>query len=370
MVFDIVLYPMNWLSESNKGVTSVDWFAMSCKLGFDYTDQQPKCPDGFQVVPMGSTAVWDKRWYLCSTDGEKVATILCSPKSRLIKANRAVVEIANKWLYMDTFPDIVDVVLSVFPMQPDGMNRIDLCHDFEMTDARYQILGWLEDGQASVKGVRQGVVWRAKHASTWIPHQLSWGGKESRIKWKVYWKYNELHQDGTQMPTKPYIEELWKLAGMAPKMVWRLEVSISNSNAFDSLGTGKPITYMQWWSECARIFSSLYADKFIVRMEDGHANKRLCPRLKFLDLYETRMLCGHKAQDKDYVSNVNQRLVTRAWKDFTDWEVQASPFAREAVRSYLMELCQLPECVDVICRRFGLEANEVIRAISQSSYVS
>lgn len=353
---------MEWLTEpSGIAVVSVDWFGISCQLAAPYDGRPLMVPKGWQVQECSSTAVWARRWFVLSQEGVKIATILCTPRSTAIPPCSAMVEIANIWLYHEAFSDIVPLVLNVLPMVPTGMNRVDLCCDFEMDVSKWIVFRYLEDGQCYLKGLQQGVVWWQREVKNRIPHQLSWGGKESKFHWKVYYKYKELHQGGSC--SKPYIEDMWRSVGMDPKMVWRCEVSISHANGIVDKETEKPVPMMDWYNRRDELYRRIYGDKFVVRMNEGHKDKRNDPEVRFLDIKGMKLLKHKISQGSEIESDVERRIVCKLWKEFIDPEVRANDFAKEGLREHLMYMFQRARNVGCVARRFKLTEAEVMNAI-------
>lgn len=352
-----------WLGAgSEMGIVSVDWMAFSCVLGHPYDGDAFNVPDGWKVVPMSGTAVWSHRFFLMDGEGNKVATLLCTPKSPIIDARRAVVEIANPWLYSADYERVVQSSLDIFPMSVDGINRVDLCCDFEMDRRKWGLVRELEEGRAYLKGLRKGNVWWSSDTGRRIPHQLSWGGKDSTFKWKLYWKYKELHEGGMGC-SKPYIENIWVEAGMVPKKVWRLEVSIVSSNGLIDVRTGERYPYFDWYRNRVGIYRSVYGDKFVVREFDGHANRRYDPVVQFLHIDGEKLLKHDKSSGSDVESDVERRVVCKMFKEYQDPEVRADDVLVSAIREFLMTMCQYPRNVYALCRRFGLTETEVVNAI-------
>lgn len=357
---------MEWLTDySDVAVVSLDWFGISTKLARPYSGEHLHVPDGWKVQVCAPTSVWQWRWFLLDKDGNKMATVLCSPRSPAIPELSCVVEIANQWLYMDNFPDIVDASMSCLPMVPTGLNRVDLACDFEMDRAKWQVFRWLEDGQCYLKGLRRGVVWWFSDRAQRVPHQLSWGGKESTFHWKIYYKYKELHEGGG-LCSKPYIEELWRKCGMEPKKVWRCEVSIVGSNGLTDMETGTKVPMMKWWTHRAELFRRIYGDKFVVRMDEGHADKRNDPRVTFLNIEGIKLLRHKLRSETDRENDVERRIVCKLWKEFQDPEVRANDFAKAGVRDCLMYFCQRVRNVQVLARRFKLTEAEIMNAFEEA----
>lgn len=345
-----------------RGVVSVDWWAMSCKLGRPFDGSPLVLPGGWQSLEMSSTTVWKTRIYILDADGNKVATFLTNPHSKdTISPDRAIIEIANDILYRSDFQAVSNVVANIFPMSIEGLNRVDLCCDFEMAERQWQIFRLLEDGQAELKGLKRGVVWWTKDKNSRIPHQISWGGKESVFHWKCYWKWKELHEGGVGC-TKPYIEKMWASHNMRLRSVWRLEVSIAGTNNVRQVADQRKIPLWDWYIHRGDIFSNLYADKFVVRQNLGHADKRNDPKLYFLDIIGEKQCAHNKSVDGERESDAERRVVCKMWKEWQDGEVRANSFLEQGIREFLMYMFQKESNVKAICRRFKLTNTEVLNA--------
>lgn len=345
-------------------VVSVDWFALSCCLGKPYTGQTIVVPSGYSVLPCSGTAVWEYRFFIMDDVGNKVATILTKPKSPIIDARRAVVEIANPILYDYNFRKVTDMVCESLPMSIEGVNRVDLCGDFNMTDRHWQVVRGLEQGDMYLKGLRKGVVWFSADNGIRVPHQLNWGGKDSVFHWKLYYKYKELHEGGVS-PSKPYIENMWRDLGLDVKHVWRLEVSITSSNSVEKADGGGRVEPFEWYDNRAELYKRIYSDKFIIRLDEGHKNKRLDGIVRFLSMDgDGGKFLKHKS-DKDSIreSDCERRVVCKMWKEYQDGEVRANDFLHAAIGEFLRTMCQFERNVMAICRRFNLTETEVYKEL-------
>lgn len=342
------------MANSNVMV-SVDWYSLSCHLTI--LDTPPYLPEGWKAQPMGRTAVWAQRVYIMNPEGIKVGTILMEPISPMIKDDRAVVEVSNVFLYRDDFHKMLDILLSCYPLVVDNVQRFDLCGDFEMYGSRWEITKMLEDGRAYLKGIRRGVAWWGKDSSIRKPHQLSWGGKDSTFKWKLYNKHKELWEGG--QCSKPYIEELWRSFGFEPTKVWRLEVSITSISGLDN-AMFNTRDYREWFDQAMELYKCLYADKFVVREDQGHKDKRDDDKLVFLDIMGCKVLRHRKPRGSECESDVERRIVTKLWKEFTDAEVRCNDFAMEGLRNHIGYMFQKASNISAICRRFKLTEGEVI----------
>lgn len=356
---------------TERGLVNVDWFSLSCMLASPRDDKPLQPPEGWYALQQSPTAVWAERWFIMNGDGNKVATILCVPRSPIIDCRRCVIEIANRWLYYDDFHTTVDRVLSITPMVITGLNRVDLCCDFEMSSRLYQVYQKLARGDAYVKALRSGAVWW-QHVDTTlggssgffqrVPHCMTFGGHDSTFKWKVYYKWLELQQAEPDAK-KPYIVEQWRQMGFSEKHVWRVEVSIANTNSIRDMQQ-QTIPVFSWYDDKVLWFSNLYTDKFVVRESQGHVDKRNDKVLPFLELD------GHKAvrhalpsSSRDD-SDPERRLTCKLWHELTQGDTKCSAVASSIIKSSLMELCQRPSNMWVLQRMYGVDVQQVSEMLS------
>lgn len=351
---------------SNSQVISCDWYGLSCLCDPAYNGQELRLPDGLHAVEEGRTAVFAHRWYILDDNGIKLATILTKPHSSELDPRCTIVEVANYFLYSELFHRVLDICLDTLNLVPTGLSRVDLCCDFEMNPQRWEVIRMLEAGEAYMKGLRRGVVWWCKDGPLKYPHQLSWGGKESTFKWKVYYKYKELHEGGVES-LKPYIEETWKSAGMTPKAVWRCEVSISQSNSLRDIDHGGRVWYREWYDNRRELFESIYSDKFVIRKGEGHKDRRNDPRLLFLDIQGEKRLKHALDKTREVESDVERRIVCKLWKEFTDREVRCNRFALEGLRQHLVYMFQSARNVQSVSRRFNISEPEIIELLTFDS---
>lgn len=345
----------------NDIVISCDWYSLSCHLAS--LGNAPNVPTGWKVQEMGRTAVWGQRVYIMNPEGVKVGTILMEPISPIIKSDRAVVEVSNVFLYRADFHAMLDVLLLSYPLIVDSVQRCDLCADFENTGSRWEVTKMLEDGRAYVKALRRGVIWWGKESRNRRPHQLSWGGKDSAFKWKLYNKHKELWEGG--QCSKPYIEELWRNAGLEPTKVWRLECSVTSISSLECQLAGR-YDYREWYDRAVELYRNLYADKFVIREDQGHADRRDDDILTLLDLYGEKVVRHKKPRDAEIENDVERRIVCKLWKEFTDGEVRCNDFAMEGLRNHLLWLFQKYSNVCAVARRFKLTEGEILKEFEGS----
>lgn len=351
-------------AEPSQIVVSVDWFALSLVCLHPYRDGEVLAvPTGWQVVEMSATATWLKRFFILDAEGVKLATFLTRPRHPKIDERRALLEVANQILYSSEFTNVTSLLLNMLPMYIDGINRVDLCADFMMTAPKWEVVRQLELGESYLKGLRRGVVWWTAHGAKKDPHQLSWGGLESVFHWKLYNKYKELHEGGSPVASKPYIEDMWRECGMQPKCVWRLEVSITGGNRVVDI-MGKPIAPFQWYDEREVIYQRIYSDKFLIRHNEGHKDRRNDPVVEFLEIgHDFDKFLRHRKPKSVMESDVERRVVCKAWKEYTDPEVRANDVLKAALRDFLATMFQFERNINAVARRFNLTSAEVVSAV-------
>jgi len=345
-------------------IVSVDWLALSCCLAKPYDGEPLEVPSGWSVLMMGETSAWLKRMFIMDDLGNKVATFLTEPRMTTMDKRRAMVEIANRWLYHPQLELYLDAVLSAIPLHVDGVNRVDLCADFEMTPSKWEVVSCLVDSSVYLKGLRRGNIWWSSDGQKRVPHQLAWGGRDSTFKWKLYNKYKELHEGGTTDASKPYIEDMWRDAGMNAKTVWRLEVSVTGCNQLAQTETETKVFFLDWYRNRLDLYRQLYGDKFVLRENQGHKDKRNDPVVHFLD-FEGSKAVKHAKAEKVRESDCEKRVVIKMWKEFNDGEVRANTFLWKTIGEFLRTMCQFERNVNAICRRFNLTVSDVFESLQE-----
>lgn len=357
--------------SNDRGVVSCDWFSLSCMLAKPRDGEPLRAPLGWHCLLQAPTSIWAERWFVLDGDGNKIATILCVPRSPIIDCKRCVVEIANRWLYYEDFHTVVDRVLDILPMAITGLNRVDLCCDFEMSDERYSVYKKLASGAAYVKALRSGAIWWQDipvgqsgdgGGLERVPHCLTFGGHNSVFKWKVYYKWLELQQAPPEAK-KPYIIDLWRDMGFSERHVWRCEVSISGSNSLRKLEQ-RPIAPFSWYDDRVRLFCDLYSDKFVVREFQGHKDKRNDKVLPFLEVVGSKSIRHALPSSSRDDSDPERRLTCKLWKELMQPEVQCNASLAGIIRSSLMELLQRPANLWILERMYGVDIEEVSNALA------
>lgn len=350
------------------GVVSVDWFALSCRLARPWPDCVLCPPAGCSSVRLTPTAVWSERWYILDADGNKVCTLLAVPRSWKISADRCLIEVANRWLYYDDFHSRLDEILGMLPLVVDGLNRVDLCCDFEMSEGQYDTYLKLADGRAYAGAYKSGVCWWSDIDGKRVPHQLSWGGKDSVLHWKVYYKFKEL-QDAAAEDAKPYIVDTWKQCGLNPPDVWRCEVSVAGSRNLVSVDNNRPLAFRDWYDMRTDLWASLYSTRFVVRKSEGHKDKRNDTELTFLSVDGRRLLrCALPSASRDG-SDPERRLLSKLWAEYQQVDVAANAVLAGMLRGNICRLCERPDNWLFLMRISGLDATALSNAILDAPMV-
>lgn len=358
---------------SDKGIVSVDWFQLSTELVRERDGSPLQAPNGWKCILMSPTAVWGERWFIMDCDGNKVATILCSPRSSKIPCKSCNVEIANRWLYYDDFKRICEDVQSTLPMVVRGVRRVDLCCDFEMDKTKWETYMQLNAGTASIKGYGLNNVWRQKLRDktdandtkpSWVPHDLNFGSPESTFKWKVYYKWLELKQAPPE-GQKPYILNMWRAMGFKEKYVWRVEVSVQDCNRLKKIDDTK-IAPFSWYDDRVRLFSCIYADKFVVREEGGHADHRNDRVLPFLNIDGEKLLWHAESKKTRDDSDPERRIVCKLWKELNEGDVQCNRQLCNNLARSLVELLEKPSNVYAIEHLYGVDTQTICNVVSEA----
>lgn len=356
--------------STGRGVVSCDWFTLSCKLAHVWDGRPLQASNGWQCLPMSSTAVWGQRWFILDDDGNKVATLLFQPRTPKIPPETANVQIANRFLYYDDFRGVCDKVLDILPMAICGLNRVDLCCDFEMTEELWHTYMLLSRKFARLKGLGDSVVWwknipidqkDGKNILGEVPNQINWGGKDSTFKWKVYYKWLEL-ETAPPEEKKPWIQDLWQQMGFDARHVWRVEVSIAGTNSLRTLGNER-IAPFQWYEDRVRLFCDIYADKFVVRRKQGHKDRRNDEILPFLEVDGSKSIKHAMPSTSREGSDPEKRLTCKMWAELQNGDVQCNRSLSDLLKNNLRELLQRPSNVWVLQRMYNVSMEDIVNAI-------
>lgn len=275
-------------------IVNVDWLSFSVKLieSFEEKDKHEfvfnSLPSSYKVVELTGTNIYARRLIVYNRNGAKMLTLLCKPYSRAIPYDSALVEVANEWLY-NGFSWVMDMLTELHPCYFLCLSRLDICADFPVNPQRMALIRKLAANRAYVQGKRDGSAFFSysmeRSGCERVPRCLSWGSKNSNIKWKVYNKSNEIFEfdsKGGKICHKPYIVNQWETQRWDVSQVWRCEVSICPMYKFQfhdrRLG----------WNDVLNgftiedLFVSLYMSRFVVRLNQGHSDRSNDTRVHLL----------------------------------------------------------------------------------------
>lgn len=274
-------------------IINLDWLSFSGKMPLTdierATEPAMYSPPAHTLQHMTGTNIFKDRWLLFNEGGDKVATLLTRPHSKIIDSNTLYMEIANKWLYTG-YSHIPAIMQQAHEYCYSNLSRVDICCDFNPNRQQREIIDALQAGRAYVQGKREGSMFhrydRQKRVER-VPKCMNWGQPATQIKWKLYDKTLEIHptdSNGRTWCSKPYIETMWRENGLDPKNVWRLEVSMMTASTLEWNNrhlTWEDITTPQ---TLYALFYDLYSTRFVIRANEGHENKRYDKILPFLDI--------------------------------------------------------------------------------------
>lgn len=341
---------------------------MQCRAAIPRNDAPLVAPTGWSCSLQAPTAVWGERWFVMDGVGNKVATILACPRSSIIDPTIMQVQIANRWLYYDDFRDVTNRVLDIWPMVITGLNRVDLCCDFVMTPSLFRTYKMLSRGDAYVKALRSGAIWWQdikdgdSESLLRVPHCLTFGGHESTFKWKVYYKYLELQQAAAE-DSKPYIMELWDAMGFDKKAVWRVEVSITNTNSLVGVND-KKVPPFEWYDNRVRLFQDIYSDKFVIRKNEGHKDKRNDTILPFLEVQGCKSIKHALPASSLDDSDPERRTTCKLWKELQQGDTQCNPYLVAILKSALADLVARPYNLWALQRMYDVDTEEVMKVLA------
>ena len=349
---------------SSTGLVNVDWFSLSLRIAGGWKNRPFDLPIGWSAQQLSSTAVWAQRWYILDAEGNKLATFLAEPRStKVINAECAMLEVANRWLYYDDFIGVCNLLLDSQPCTVSGVSRVDLCCDFELDKRKWGICKRLATGENYVKALRKGVVWWQQLEGCRVPHQISWGGFDSAIHWKLYYKWLELNEGGAET-MKPYIVDQWQHAGFDKRCVWRCEVSLTHCNQFVTTESDQRVRAFDWYNDRCRLYSSLYSDKFVVRVDQGHKDKRNDRVVPFLDINEKKLLKYAIPSSMREASDPEKRLAVKLWYELQQGDTQCNSGLMSMLQTTLQQLLERPTNLYAIQNTYELTVEEIAERLN------
>lgn len=278
-------------------VLSIDWLAYSVTLALSYSERakgiaELHAPKGYTLVECKhGTPQYKRRLYLLTDEGDKVATLLLQPHSHIIDHRDMYVEIANPYLYAyGGIAKAREVVAACHEASFRSLSRFDVACDFQPTPHQSAIISGLESMTHYVQGKGEGAQFHDYHYQQGSkvqrkPRQLSWGGKQSSVKWKLYNKSLELHQtddSGRTWCDKPYIPAYWQAHGMGSTGVWRLECSLTGASSFSWRGEKMTMDIVD--GDWETWYYDMVATRFVIRENQGHQCRKNDPAVTLIDI--------------------------------------------------------------------------------------
>lgn len=315
-------YNIDWLSLTYKSVAPI------------HGDNPPKCPPGYKVQALSGTNLFKSRFIIYGPNGAKLITLLSEPFSPIISPDCLLVEVANPLLYTgEWYNALYELLPQCCECEFNNIHRLDLCVDWEIDCSKKKVLERLSNNKYYVQGKQSQVIFSDLKFSDRVERdltQISWGGKQSEIHFKIYNKWKELHyfENGKLLWNKPYIVDQWENDGMQKENVWRWEVSLTRLSTQQFYGQSITLDNLcsdDYWRE---LLYYLYHRKFHIKRNDGNTNKSRNADIKFLPIPEPSdnipALYGHKAPLGGHQNYSMVTVINRMMKDFYTPEMASS----------------------------------------------
>jgi hypothetical protein len=296
---------------------NVDWLQLYCTRPDDEVCFKTNYYE-IKTLPIKTRHfnIWEEIYY----QGRRIATINRVPCSPVLPKNMILVKFDNSYLYSGDIALNAKIFLEQMKLTLKSITRIDVCIDFQEFHNHRKpenLIKYFLSGQLLKKGKsqfqvngKQEVKIPIKEKSNYIResknniyikldevqalgknhHQvnlqyLKFGGQNSNIKYYLYNKTQEMQQK----TDKPWIRQVHKIAEFEESEdVWRIEFSITNSNAnLTDCETGEIIHLKNL--ECLKrqnivaLFWSLFSKYFVFLKVGSDSNKSRMKQIKLLD---------------------------------------------------------------------------------------
>lgn len=251
-------------------------------------------PLGFKVVEYVGTNIYSRRAIVFADDGQKLLTLLFQPHSRIIDYQSCLVEVANPMLYSRYLYFggkwyggllwVPELLQAIHPFTFQCLSRVDIAADFPLTPGRAAMVRQFTADEVYVQRYRDGVSFHSFEAIKGtrvrrVPRQISWGSKNSNIKWKLYnkslevFEYEKVGDKVVQHCNKQYIVDKWLECGWDVNNIWRLEVSICPMEKYKFHERTLRFHDLANWFTISDLFTCLYQTKFVCRINEGHDDR-------------------------------------------------------------------------------------------------
>lgn len=331
--------------QTRPQVVSLDWLAFSVTLALSATERalghaELSTPSGYVLVDCKhGTPQYRRRLYLQTLNGDKVLTLLLEPHAKIIDSRDMYVEVANNLLYSPIqLGNIMSLLEQIHSFTFRSLSRIDVACDFQPSPEQDSVIQGLQNMSMYVQGKGEGSQFHSFKFPidggqvTRHSRQLSWGAKQSSVKWKLYNKTMELYQSdsaGHLWCSKPYIPLIWVQHGMSHLGVWRLECSLTGASSFEWRGEkmGWKLIETEDW---ARWYWDMVATRFTIRKNEGHACRKNDTIVPFLDIpNEDHYRLRERVGETEQVSVDHASTLRACIKELQRPEIAFSPAWRQ-----------------------------------------
>lgn len=274
--------------EKLKFITAIDWLSFSGEISTPEIfeeDYNFLLNDKYHIERCSGTNIFQNRFIVWDTSLNKVATILCNPKSSLLSNWLCLLEIGNYYLYNGRLEVTISEICEIFQIRLEKISRLDVCCDFQKcyrSDSEVMradiFIYQLFTNVFYVQGKKEGACFfdikkSSKNDKIFnMPRQIGFGSKTSEIKWKIYNKTKEINE----CSQKYYIRESWRgVFDESRGDVWRCECSISHFSTYE-FDLGENISFamndIYMKDLVAKLFVCLQQKRFQIRVNQGNAN--------------------------------------------------------------------------------------------------
>lgn len=366
-------------------VINRDWLSFSVLLAM--SDEEVAegarlfCPDGYVLHELSGTNIYKRRVEVRNVFGDKVLTLLLEPYSKVIDPKSMFVEVANRWLYSDSLDWVFPLIEQIHLFSFQSLSRLDVCCDFCPTVEQWEVIRRLTNNSAYVTGKREGslfcdyVIPMGGGHTDRVPKCLSWGAKNSNIRWKLYDKTKELTEEYKDKDgnvrlwwDKPYIRDAWQAAGLDIMKVWRLEFSLMGAAKY-SWRDGK----LSWdtafsWEKCADLYSDMVSTRFIIRENQGHKSRKWDEVMDFLPLTEgshhrlRQRIIGKEQHYTDHAATLRGAI-----KQLERPEVMCYPAMRSVWVDVVRDVVRVAHLESFFIRQYGMSVDDYLLDIQDTN---
>jgi hypothetical protein len=218
---------ISFTNQHPKYAITLDWLQVTCdKTTKQITIGHPS----FQLQTMDYSTRQFKVVQILYYLGEEVATITHTPTTPKLRQSLAILKLSNKYCYGEEPAIYVQSLLKMLRLQFANITRIDIACDFQYflnsLNPHDFIHQFVSDKLRKVQNSKVQLFY--SHTTVNQYECIKFGAPSSNVKYKLYNKTKEM-QD---VAIKPYIRDFHaSYFADTSADVWRLEFSVSNSDA-------------------------------------------------------------------------------------------------------------------------------------------